>query len=376
MPVPTCQEQRQQDSSVAEPANNRTWDIIAMIRAAASELLQDEASDEEVASILARNLDEMIEIAKGDNEFSPEDIQQMKQFLSDNGFYEHCPGEGEDSDTDSENGPTCCERHFQEWCKAEARASASASATTTVTNSHEAKLTALSAAASQWLELLEKLIDAWNIYARIDLYLQTLAQTRPAFANAKTLLSMLHALPKLPRPTWSGPSSALSDGRPMDPRNIMVQVIHSIVWSSNGVMLFPNDIVEIFSEDIKRFSGTVNVQKVITPEQRVRLERIRSFFSEKKKLLYHTPKSNKSLFKASNSNNRKAVVLEAYHLISRLADFYTPFTEPEFVEALSVLRQLRRELQKELNCVIPEADFMMKPAQNCDEGSTQDWSEF
>ena len=129
-----------------------------------------------------------------------------------------------------------------------------------------------------WIEMLEGLLGAHRAFSRIEELLESFALTRPQqLGRASTLFRTLSKLPKVASPDWVDPTTKGSKARIISRPEATeddgtsesltyIQMHHSFVYTSKGIVLFPEDVVGILSRDMKLFRE-FNRDKKLTQKQ-------------------------------------------------------------------------------------------------------------
>ena len=125
--------------------------------------------------------------------------------------------------------------------------------------------------AENWIEMLEGLVNAAKAYLRIEKDLLSRAESRPhSYCRAPTLFAILRDLPKVARPNWEDPSSTARDIGVADSHAIFLQVQHSFVYTSRGLVMLPDEVVQFIAHELGNLSGMHN-RFTLTPTQKGRV---------------------------------------------------------------------------------------------------------
>ncbi|KAL5507035.1 hypothetical protein ACEPAH_6491 [Sanghuangporus vaninii] len=227
-----------------------------------------------------------------------------------------------------------------------------------------------------WIEMLEGLLSAHRAFSRIEELLETFSLTKPQqFSRASTLFQILSKLPRVPSPDWKDPttkanevaskSSASESSNGAKENLTYIQMHHSFVYTSKGLVLFPEDVVDILSRDMKLFSQ-FNRDRKLNEKHIVRLRKIIAGFKlcEADRTAWkHRLKTKQQKMNEGTESMIEPLsfisISEAYHFVAKLAFFYKSHTGAEFERALALLRDVRRELHKELMHALANTDFSM-----------------
>ncbi|KAL5528187.1 hypothetical protein ACEPAF_7323 [Sanghuangporus sanghuang] len=198
-----------------------------------------------------------------------------------------------------------------------------------------------------WIEMLEGLLSAHRAFSRIEELLETFSLTKPQqFSRASTLFQTLSKLPRVPSPDWIDPttkanevtakSSASESSNGAKENLTYIQMHHSFVYTSKGLVLFPEDVVDILSRDMKLFSH-FNRDRKLNEKHIVRLRKIIAGFklceADKTAWKHRLKTKQQKMNEGSESMIEPPSFIsisEAYHFVAKLAFFYKSHTGVEF----------------------------------------------